>query len=138
MPGGRYPRPMDGNRHLSVTAHDAWTMTAVNRNGVELTIDGKGEHGFTPLELLMAALGSCGAIDFALLMEKQRDPVTPFTLDVDGLKEDLRMHWMRVRYHLEADADMRKVERARVKTATDLCTVSRTLSSGCPVEHVVG
>jgi putative redox protein len=129
---------MDGNRHLTITAHDEWSMTAVNRNGVELTIDGKGEHGFTPLELLMAALGGCGAIDFALLMTKQRDPVTPFTLDVDGLKEDLRMQWMRVTYQLQGDPDAIKVERARVKTATDLCTVSRTLTSGCPVEHVVG
>jgi uncharacterized OsmC-like protein len=64
--------------------------------------------------------------------------VTPFTLDVDGLKEDLRMQWMRATNHLEGDADARKVERARVKTATDLCTVSRTLSSGCPVTHVIG
>jgi|SRR5262245_8399816 len=128
---------MDGNRHLTLTAHDAWSMTAVNRNGVELTIDGKGEHGFTPLELLMAALGSCGAIDFALLMEKQRESVTPFMMDVDGLKEDLRMHWLRVTYDLEGDPDLRKVERARVKTASDLCTVSRTLTSGCPVDHVV-
>jgi len=128
---------MEGNRHVSLSAHDAWTMTAVNRNGVELTIDGKGEHGFTPLELLMAALGSCGAIDFALLMEKQRDPVTPFAIDVEGQKDDLRMQWMRVLYHLPGDPDARKVERARVKTATDLCTVSRTLASGCPVEHVV-
>jgi uncharacterized OsmC-like protein len=134
---GRYPPTMDGNRHMSITANDEWSMTAVNRNGVELTIDGKGVHGFTPLELFMAALGSCGAIDFALLMTKQRDPVTPFTLDVDGLKEDHKMQWMRVTYHLEGDPDVIKVERARVKTATDLCTVSRTLSNGCPVEHVV-
>jgi uncharacterized OsmC-like protein len=56
---------------------------------------------------------------------------------VDGLKEDLRMQWMRVTYQLRGDPDAIKVERARVKTATDLCTVSRTLTSGCPVEHVV-
>jgi len=129
---------MDGNRHLTMTGHDEYSMTAVNRNGVQLTIDGKGERGFTPLELFLAALGSCSAVDFALLMEKQRERVTPFDVDVDGLKEDLRMQWMRVTYRIGLDVDARKLERTRVKTAEDLCTVSRTLAAGCPVEHILG
>ena len=120
-----------------MTVHDNRSITAVNRNGVELTIDLEGEDGFSPLELLLASLGSCGAVDFALLMSKQREPVTPFEVQVDGLKEDNRMQWLGVTYRLEADPDAKKVERARLKTATDLCTVSRTLASGTSVEHVV-
>jgi len=129
---------MDGNRHVTMTTQSTRSITAVNRNGVELTIDPEGELGFSPLELFMTALGSCSAVDLALLMKKQRDPVTPFTVDVDGLKEDTRMQWLRVTYAIHDEADPRKLERARVKTAEDLCTVSRTLASGTRVEHVIG
>jgi putative redox protein len=129
---------MDGNRHVTMTADSTRSITAVNRNGIRLAIDPEGELGFSPLELFMTALGSCSAVDLALLMKKQRDPVTPFTIDVDGLKEDIRMQWMRVTYRIDHEVDARKLERARVKTAEDLCTVSRTLTTGCRVEHVVG
>jgi putative redox protein len=128
---------MDGNRHVTMTVDATRSITAVNRNGIQLTIDPEGEHGFSPLELFLTALGSCSAVDLALLMKKQRDPVTPFSVDVDGLKEDTRMEWLRVTYSIDREADPRKLERARVKTAEDLCTVSRTLSSGCSVEHVL-
>jgi putative redox protein len=129
---------MDANRHVTMTVDATRSITAVNRNGVQLAIDPEGEHGFSPLELFLTALGSCSAVDLALLMKKQRDPVTPFTVDVDGLKEDTRMQWLRVTYRIDHQVDERKLERARVKTAEDLCTVSRTLSSGCSVEHVIG
>jgi putative redox protein len=128
---------MDGNRHVTMTVDATRSITAVNRNGVQLTIDPEGELGFSPLELFLTALGSCSAVDLALLMKKQRDPVTPFRVDVDGLKQDMRMQWMRVTYSIDRETDPRKLERARIKTAEDLCTVSRTLSSGCRVEHVV-
>ena len=70
-------------------------------------------------------------------MRKQRDPVEPLRIEVDGDKEDTRMQWLRVTYHVHEGPDPIKVERARSKTAIDLCTVSRTLSDGCPVEHVI-
>ncbi len=84
----------------------------------------------------MASLGSCSAVDIALLMRKQRAPITPFEIEVVGEKDDARMQWLRVTYTVPAGADPAKLERARSKTAHDLCTVSRTLARGCPVEHV--
>jgi putative redox protein len=127
---------MDGNRRLTLTANDDGTVTATNRHGVELTIDANGEAGLSPLELLLASLGSCSAVDIALLMRKQRESITPFAIEVVGEKEDARMQWLRVTYTVPAGVDAAKLERARSKTAEDLCTVSRTLASGCPVEHV--
>jgi putative redox protein len=128
---------MTGNRHLEMTVHPDDTVTVTNKHGTQLTVDQKGLLGLSPLELLLAALGSCSAVDFALLMRKQRDPVEPLRVEVDGDKEDTRMQWLRVTYHVEEGPDLIKVERARSKTAIDLCTVSRTLADGCPVEHVI-
>jgi uncharacterized OsmC-like protein len=76
-------------------------------------------------------------VDFALLMKKQRDPVEPLRIEVDGDKEDMRLQWLRVTYHVHEGADERKVERSRSKVANDLCTVSRTLASGTAVDHVI-
>ena len=128
---------MKGNRHLRMTVNPDDTVTVTNKRGTELLVDIEGERGLSPLELLLAALGACSAVDFAILMRKQRDPVEPLHLEVDGDKEEYRMEWLRVTYHVHEGADERKVERARSRVANDVCTVSRTLASGTPVEHVV-
>ena len=128
---------MEGNRHLRMTVNPDDTVTVTNKHGSELLVDINGERGLSPLELLLAALGACSAVDFALLMRKQRDPVEPLHLEVDGDKEDQRMQWLRVTYHVHEDADEGKVERSRSRVANDLCTVSRTLVSGTPVDHVI-
>jgi uncharacterized OsmC-like protein len=127
-----------GNRHLEMTVNPDDTVTVTNKHGTELLVDCDGVKGLSPLELLLAALGACSAVDFALLMRKQRDPVEPLHLVVDGDKEDSRMQWLRVTYHVGDGHDDRKVERSRFKVANDLCTVSRSLASGTPVEHVIG
>jgi putative redox protein len=128
---------MEGNRHLRMTVNPDDTVTVTNKHGTELLVDINGERGLSPLELLLAALGACSAVDFAILMRKQRDPVEPLHLEVDGDKEDQRMQWLRVTYHVHEGADERKVERSRSKVANDLCTVSRTIASGTPVAHVI-
>lgn len=128
---------MNGNRHLRMTVNPDETVTVTNKHGTELLVDIDGKRGLSPLELLLAALGACSAVDFAILMRKQRDPVEPLRLEVDGDKEEQRMQWLRVTYHVHEGADERKVERSRSKVADDLCTVSRTLASGTPVEHVI-
>lgn len=129
---------MDANRSLSLVANEDGTVVVTNRHGTQITVDLHGKRGLTPLEMLLAAVGSCSAVDIVELMRKQRDPVTPLAVDVEGLKDDQRMQWLRVTYHVGAQVDERKFERARSKTAEDLCTVSRTLTRGCPVDHVVG
>ena len=129
---------MDANRRLSLTANEDGTVIVTNRHGTQITVDLHGKRGLTPLEMLLAALGSCSAVDVVELMRKQREPVTPLDVDVEGLKDDQRMQWLRVTYHVAEEVDPRKFARARSKTAEDLCTVSRTLTYGCPVEHVVG
>ena len=128
---------MTGNRHLQMTVNPDDTVTVTNKHGTELLVDLDGERGLSPLELLLAALGACSAVDFAILMRKQRDPVEPLHLEVDGDKEDQRMQWLRVTYHVHKGADEAKAERSRSKVANDLCTVSRTIASGTPVEHVI-
>jgi putative redox protein len=125
---------METERSVTVHVRDGKTE-AVNRRGARLRIDPDGVDGFTPVELLLASLGSCGAIDVELLMGKQRDPVEEMTVTVTGHKIDHRLHDLRVTYVVAGEHDPRKIDRALTKTGDDLCTVSRTLRSGAEVAH---
>src|SRR6266516_1001157 len=129
---------MDANRNLSLVANEDGTVVVTNRHGTQVTVDLHGKRGLTPLEMLLAALGSCSAVDIVELMRKQREPVAPLAVDVEGLKDDQRMQWLRVTYHVAEEVNPRNFERARSKTAEVLCTVSWILTHGFPVEHLVG
>jgi uncharacterized OsmC-like protein len=126
----------EANRRISLRANGDGTVDAVNAADARVTIDPEGRRGLTPLELFLAALGSCGAVDVAELMRKQRAPILPFSIEVEGEKEDVRMRWLRVRYVLGSPVDGTKLDRAVRKSGQDLCTISRTLEHGCHVEHV--
>jgi len=128
---------MEGNRHLTMTSDGHGSVVATNRHGVTLAVDPEGKNAFSPLELLLAALGSCGAVDVAMLMRKQRDPIDSMTIEVDGDKEDARMTWLRVTYRFDREHDPAKLARALTKTAEDLCSVSRTIRMSAPVSHEV-
>lgn len=126
----------DTHRSITLTIADG-RVEATNRRGATLAIDPDGVTGFTPVELFLAAIGSCGGIDVDLLMRKQRDPVERMGLTVDGHKVDHRMQDLRVTYDLDGEHDPAKVTRAMTRTAEDLCTVSRTLAIASPVAHEV-
>ena len=127
---------MDTHRSITLTV-DGGRVEATNRHGATLHIDPDGRTGFTPVELFLAAIGSCGGIDVDLLMRKQRDPVDRMSLTVEGHKVEQRMRDLRVTYELDGEHDPRKVARAVTRTAEDLCTVSRTLATASPVSHEV-
>src|SRR5438105_3466759 len=58
---------------------------ATNSRGGTLEF-GQGEDGdFTPVELLLVALGGCGAIDIDFITNKRAEP-TEFTVTVSGDK----------------------------------------------------
>jgi uncharacterized OsmC-like protein len=117
---------------------DADGCIATNGRGATLCIDPDGLDGFTPVELLLAALGSCGAVDVELLMRKQRDPIEAMDVEVTAHKVETRLHDLRVTYAMTGEHDPRKVDRSLTQTSDNLCTVSRTLRSGAEVVHELG
>lgn len=132
---------MPSTSRVRVTVREDGTVVAQNESGASVTIASEGTDTFTPVELLAAALGGCAGMDFASLMRKQRSPVTPLAMEVvaeEGIDGDERVTAARVAYLVAAPgAAEAQIERARRLTADELCTVSRTLTRGCPVDHVV-
>jgi putative redox protein len=121
-----------------------------NTRGGSITI-GSGSSGsedFTPVELLLAAIGGCTGIDVDLITTKRVQP-TEFTVEVTGdkVRDDTggnRMVNLAVRFTVEfPDGEPGDVARERlpgaVKMSHDrICTVSRTVELGTPVAASIG
>ena len=113
-----------------------------NSRGGTLTI-GAGDDTFTPVELLLAAIAGCSAIDVDHIIAKRAEPER-FTARIRGDKirdeQGNRMTDLQLSFDLgfadddrgRAAADM--VPKAARISHDRLCTVSRTVEVGTPVE----
>ena len=117
------------------------TMSALNTRGGELPI-GTGWDGqrFNPIEMLLAAIGGCAAIDFTTVLARRGHPLSGLEIEVRGRRaSDERLEAIEVFYELPDDAEIsdEDIEVARRLTADVLCTVSRTVQRSSPVEYLV-
>jgi putative redox protein len=117
------------------------TMAALNTRGGELPI-GTGWDGerFNPIEMLLAAIGGCAAIDFTTVLARRGHPLSGLAIEVRGRRaSDERLEAIEVFYELPEDAEVgdEDIEVARRLTADVLCTVSRTVQHSSPIEYVI-
>jgi uncharacterized OsmC-like protein len=141
---------MTENSLRSVTIERTGTghFTATNARGgtVGFGTGSDSDTEFTPVELLLAALGGCTAVDVDAATSRHAEP-TRFAVTVNGNKisDELgnRMTDLVVTFSV-AFSDVEGAERARailpraVKASHDrLCTVSRTVEIGTPVTATV-
>jgi putative redox protein len=106
-----------------------------------------GGDAFTPVELLLAAIGTCTAIDTDTVTSRRAEP-TGFTITVSGDKvsdpeQGNRMTGLAVTFDVRfpegAEGDeARKLLPRTVKLSHDkLCTVSRTVELGTEVRTTI-
>lgn len=94
---------------------------------------GGTENGFKPSELLLFAVAGCSGIDIVRVLEKMRQEVTGFDIEVKGFQpEDYPRPFNRieVRYILRGpNLDAQKVEKAISLSKEKYCMVSQSLKS---------
>ena len=116
--------------------------TAINGHGGQITI-GTGEGtDFTPVELLLVAIGGCTAVDVDILTSRRAEPdAFEVLVDAEKARDELGNHLtdLVVTFRV-AFPDGEAGDRARellpdaVKKSHDrLCTVSRTIELGTPI-----
>lgn len=133
-----------GTQHRSITIERTpdGGHTVTNSRGGQLTFASAEETAFTPVELLLAAIGGCTALDVAALTSRRAEP-DEFRIVVNANKvrddDGNRLTDIEVVFHVrfpdtpEGDA-AREILPAMVKRSHDrLCTVSRTVELGTPV-----
>ncbi|WP_395659871.1 OsmC family protein [Nocardioides sp.] len=139
------PVAEDAHRRVDLTKIGPGRFKATNARGGVLPVGSGDDPDFTPVELLLAALAGCSAIDVELITGK-RAHATSFDLVAEGDKVrdedgnhlvDLRLTF-EVRFPEGEDGDRAReaLPRSIAQSRDRLCTVGRTVQLGAPVEYV--
>ncbi|WP_460695812.1 OsmC family protein [Nocardia thraciensis] len=136
----------DSLRSVRIERTAPGRFAATNPRGGQIVFGSGDDADFTPVELLLAALGGCTAIDVDIATARHAEPVE-FTVSVSGdkISDELGTHMtdlevrFRVAFPEGAGGDnARKILPRAVRTSHDkLCTVSRTIELGTPVTSSV-
>ncbi|MCB0638740.1 MAG: OsmC family protein [Lewinella sp.] len=117
-------------------------MQAANEDGLTVESDGSpsiGGHNLAmrPMQMVLAALGSCSSIDVIHLLNKQRQPLDHIELDVTGQRAEGQVPAVftdiHVHYRLYGALDEKKVERACRLSMEKLCSVSKMLEKAVKI-----
>jgi uncharacterized OsmC-like protein len=133
-----------GSDHRSVTLErtENSRYTAVNARGGRISLGTGGDTDFTPVELLLAAIGGCTAVDVDIVTSRRAEPEA-FEVRVDASKardeqgnhlEDVEVTFRIVFADGEGGDEARAVLPGIVQKSHDrLCTVGRTVEVGTPI-----
>ncbi|QWZ09810.1 OsmC family protein [Nocardioides panacis] len=138
----------DSLRSIEMTRLEKGRYEATNPRGGRLAVgQGGTDETFTPVELLLVAIAGCGAIDVDLITAKRSEP-TRFDVRVHGDKirdeQGNRMTNLVLSFDVEFPDDEAGraaydvLPRAVQQSHDRLCTVSRTVELGTPVESRIG
>jgi uncharacterized OsmC-like protein len=132
----------DSHRSLTVERVAAGTYAAANGRGGRLVFGSGGGAEFTPVELLLAAIAGCTAIDVDILTSRRAEPDTfEISVDADKVRDDAGNHLenIEVTYRVTFPAGdggdkARAILPDVVRRSHDqLCTVSKTIELPTPV-----
>jgi uncharacterized OsmC-like protein len=130
------------HRSVSIERLDEVVYLARNARGGELRFGSNAGEGFSPVELLLAAIAGCSAVDVDVVTGR-RCPAETFTARVDATSvrgpagnvlEDITLTFHVTFPQGPAGDAAREVLPRAVRTSHDrTCTVSRTIEAGRPV-----
>lgn len=132
----------DERKHVELVRDELGVYTATNAAGATLQF-GRGEGLLTPVDLLLAAIGGCSAIDVDFVTVKRSEP-TSFTVTIEAdrmvdANGGHRLTDVDVDFAVtfpetdEGRAAADVVERTIRQSRDRLCTVSRTVAHETPV-----
>ena len=103
-------------------------------------IGGEGT-GMRPMQLLLAAVGGCSAIDVLLILKKQKQQVESYEIEVTGEREKLGDYSLFkeicLHYKLRGKITLEKAERAVKLSVDKYCSVSKTLEPTAKITYKV-
>lgn len=119
-------------------------MEAINEKGNSIYMDagesdGGHDSGMRPMQLLLAAMGGCSAIDLIGILRKQREPLNDLKITVTGEREQGVVPALYTAVHahfkLFGDINEEKAERAVMLSVDKYCSVAKTLEKSAVVTH---
>lgn len=119
-------------------------MEAENEEGGLIRMDGNTkigglEGGFSPMQLLLAGIGGCSAIDIIGILEKQKQDLQDLRVEVDGDKQQKdtfsEFNTIHLKFIFTGNLDPKKVERAIDLSINKYCSVSKALEKGSKITY---
>ncbi|HEY5423019.1 MAG TPA: OsmC family protein [Ilumatobacteraceae bacterium] len=132
----------DTRRAVSLTRLSHGKYRAVNARGGTIEFSTDREQTFTPVELFLASIAGCAAIDVDFITSKRAEPIR-FEVSMTGnsVRDEQGNHLVNLAMTFDlafpddeggrAAADV--LPDAITRTHDRLCTVSRTVEIGTPV-----
>jgi uncharacterized OsmC-like protein len=132
----------ESKRAVSLHRTGSQTYQVRNERGGQISIGSGGDTDFTPVELLLAAIAGCTAIDVDILTSRRAEP-TSFDIESSGDKvrdeQGNHMTGIEVSFRVtfpegEGGDKARALLPEAIRTSHDRpCTVSRTVALGADV-----
>ena len=135
-----------GHRSISMERVSKGVFEVTNVRGGTLRIGGGDNGDFTPVELLLTAIAGCSAVDVDFITVKRAEPET-FAVTAEGEKlrdgDGNHLGDLRVRFSVtfpegdDGDRAREMLPKAIAMSHDRLCTVSRTVELGTPIDSGV-
>jgi len=132
-----------GHRAISMERVEKGVFEVTNARGGTMRIGGGDSADFTPVELLLTAIAGCSAVDVDFITAKRAEPET-FRVEATGekVRDDDGNHLddLRVRFSVTfpegegGDRAREMLPKAVAMSHDRLCTVSRTVELGTPID----
>jgi uncharacterized OsmC-like protein len=136
-----------GHRSVRMTRVAPGEYDVHNVRGGTIRIGGGGTADFTPVELLLTAIAGCSAVDVDAITSRRAEPTT-FEIESAGdkVKDEQGNHMagLEVTFTVRfpdgeaGDRAREMLPRAVAMSHDRLCTVSRTVQLGAPIEMRLG
>jgi len=130
------------HRAVSIDRVAPGKFTVSNDRGGRIDIGSGGDANFTPVELLLAAIGGCTSIDVDILTSRRAEPKRfEVQVEADKVRDEAgnRLTGIEVTFRIafpegEAGDSARAILADVVRKSHDrLCTVGRTVEAGMPI-----
>jgi putative redox protein len=117
-----------------------------NERGHVVELDNRSEFGGSdlapsPMELLLMGVAGCSAIDVISILKKQRQEITSYKTEVEGIREQIEeakpFKEITVTIFLEGNINEQKALKAAQLSFEKYCSVSKTLEPTAKINYRV-
>jgi putative redox protein len=124
--------------------NDGYHFEAVNEQGNKVHMDaspdiGGTNRGMRPMQMLLAAMGGCSAIDVVSILKKQKQPLKDIKITVQGEREPdvIPSLYTEVHAHFKlfGELDKEKVSKAISLSVEKYCSVAKTLEAKAKITY---
>lgn len=130
---------MSNLRFAELTWREDLVFAAGAPAGPQVTLDGDGALGPSPVTALLSAAGACTGSDIVLILNKMKAGLTEFRMEVRGTRRETdprRLVALHFTFHLRgSDLDEARARRAIDLSLQKYCSVVLSLAPDIPVSY---